>query len=61
MIYFELKNKPVNPFTIHCHNRDLEIRVLVWWGFVLLKLQTANHCFEAGLTMVYCIFSWKFF
>lgn len=57
MIYFELKNKPVNPFTIHYHNRDLEIGVLVWWGFVLLKLQTSNHCFETGLTLIYCMFS----
>lgn len=56
MIYFELKNKPVNPFTIYCHNRDLGVRVLVQWFFVLFKLKTVSHCFETGLTLFYGVF-----
>ena len=55
VIYLELKNNVVNPFTIYCHSRDLGIS-LQW---LLFRLKTVNHCFETGLTLFYSVFFMK--
>lgn len=53
MIYFQLKNKLVDSFTIYSHNRDLGNKSVSSVIFVLFKLKTVNQCFETGLTLFY--------